>query len=459
MKRPRILLILLALLLAVGAAAAILLGRSVHSLRQTQMQAHAVYAALYQNASDYRLNVTEGGQKTGSYTLERLGLLQPVLEDLDARTSDFARMEPDEFAALSLPELLHWARADRSVPAYLPLDGQAMDIAPIVQDLAAIPRIAPQNSRAVFSGGAYRTHPARPGTELDLPRLDRALREEVQTLCLQPGGPEGASVDIAALGCYLQPELTGQNARFDYPALLQRDAEGLEISVQLLDRTVQLAVSPLVQADSQGAVLADEAALRAQVHAWAEETNRTGSAYLLASCTGETVPVRFLSCNYTLDEQALCAALQQKLRLLDCTPVTATYACTDTSGAPFSPLGDTYVEVSIRAQRMAFYQNGEQLALTDIVTGKPDGHQTPTGLYHVQNKAPDCWLTGPDYHVFVKYWVGFYGAYGIHDASWRTLFGSDYYLYGGSHGCVNTPDAAMQTIYEAIEPGVPVLVH
>ena len=157
--------------------------------------------------------------------------------------------------------------------------------------------------------------------------------------------------------------------------------------------------------------------------------------------------------------EALSVDTQQKLRLLDCTPVTADYACTDASGAPFSPLGDTYIEVSIRAQRMAFYQNGEQLALTDIVTGKPDGHQTPTGLYHVQNKAPDCWLTGPDYHVFVKYWVGFYGAYGIHDASWRTLFGSDYYLYGGSHGCVNTPDAAMQTIYEAIEPGVPVLVH
>ena len=459
MKRTGVILTILALLLAAGGVCAALLGRSMHSLRQAQSEAHEMYEQLRTYAASFQLIATEGGKRMGSYSLEELGLLESTLLEIDARTSDFAKMEPADFEALSLAELYAWGQADRTVPSVIPFDAQALNTEPILRDLEAIPRIAPQNARAIFSSGAYLTHPERLGTMLDLNALSTALQSHIGTLCLQPGGPLDATLDIAALGCYMQPEVTTQNAQFDYTALLQEDTADLTISVQLLDHTEQLALSSFLQANASGKVLVDEAALTAQVQAWAQETNRQNTEYLLASCTGETVPISFLFCNYTLDEEALCATLLQQLPSLDCSPVTAHYLCTDASGAEFSPLGDTYVEVSIRAQRMAFYQNGVQLAVTDVVTGKTDGHQTPTGLYHVQSISPNCWLTGPDYKVFVKYWVGFYGAYGIHDASWRTLFGGTYYLYGGSHGCVNTPDDAMSIIFEHIELGIPVLVH
>ena len=35
---------------------------------------------------------------------------------------------------------------------------------------------------------------------------------------------------------------------------------------------------------------------------------------------------------------------------------------------------------------------------------------------------------------------------------------SDYYVNGGSHGCVNTPESAMKTIFDNINVGDPVLV-
>ncbi len=60
--------------------------------------------------------------------------------------------------------------------------------------------------------------------------------------------------------------------------------------------------------------------------------------------------------------------------------------------------------------------------------------------------------------MFVKYWVGIYGPYGLHDSSWRENYGSDYYVIGGSHGCVNTPESAMKTIFDNINVGDPVLV-
>ena len=68
-------------------------------------------------------------------------------------------------------------------------------------------------------------------------------------------------------------------------------------------------------------------------------------------------------------------------------------------------------------------------------------------------------LRGQGYASPVKYWMPFYGNYGIHDASWRSSFGGDIYLTNGSHGCVNTPRDAMQVIFENVEKGTPVVLY
>lgn len=48
---------------------------------------------------------------------------------------------------------------------------------------------------------------------------------------------------------------------------------------------------------------------------------------------------------------------------------------------------------------------------------------------------------------------------GMHDASWRSSFGSNIYKTSGSHGCVNLPASAAKKIFENIEKGDPVLVY
>jgi lipoprotein-anchoring transpeptidase ErfK/SrfK len=59
------------------------------------------------------------------------------------------------------------------------------------------------------------------------------------------------------------------------------------------------------------------------------------------------------------------------------------------------------------------------------------------------------------------YWIGFWGqTYGIHDAyRWRTKYGSDYYTYNGSHGCVNAPLETAKELYERVEIGIPCIVY
>ena len=123
------------------------------------------------------------------------------------------------------------------------------------------------------------------------------------------------------------------------------------------------------------------------------------------------------------------------------------------NGEPYEPLTDVYVEVDIDNQKLTVYKEGEVVISTDVVTGNLNGFQTITGLYYAYNKETDQWMSGEDYLVFSKYWIGIDGAYGLHDASWRTHFGKDFYVNGGSHGCVNIPVDAMPTIFETVEVG------
>ncbi len=119
----------------------------------------------------------------------------------------------------------------------------------------------------------------------------------------------------------------------------------------------------------------------------------------------------------------------------------------------------TYIEVSIAQQHMWFYEKGKLVLDTDVVTGNKGNNDTPTGTYSIESRARDTTLTGDGYSSFVNYWMGFYGGYGIHDASWRSSFGGDIYQGNGSHGCVNTPYEKVKKIYERTDYGTPVYVY
>ena len=231
----------------------------------------------------------------------------------------------------------------------------------------------------------------------------------------------------------------------------------MAITVELLEQTRTLEVSQLVAVDADGVLRADREALTRIAAQWAEETRAEHTPYILDSFVEGPIPLDFLLVDYELDQEGLVSELADLVCRLENGTVEAPFFCTR-NGEPFA-IDGTYVEVDVDNQHMTYYVNGEVFVDTDVVTGYPWGHWTPPGLYAVQNIDVDCWLSGEDYNVFVEYWVGFKGAYGIHDASWRTIFGGKKYLSDGSHGCVNTPEEAMRLIHENIEVGVPVIVH
>ena len=126
-----------------------------------------------------------------------------------------------------------------------------------------------------------------------------------------------------------------------------------------------------------------------------------------------------------------------------------------------------YIEINLSKQHLWVWQDHQVIYESPITSGATGaGFPTAQGLFSIFYKTTNTHLVGYqygpryNYDVFVHYWMPFYQGFGLHDASWRNgnFGGSDYY-YGGSHGCVNLPDATAAFLYNWASIGTPVWVH
>lgn len=132
-------------------------------------------------------------------------------------------------------------------------------------------------------------------------------------------------------------------------------------------------------------------------------------------------------------------------------------------------LGQTYIVVSIGAQKAWFYRGGRKvLAISDLVTGTQDsttGDATPKGVWYIMYKQSPSTLKGKNddgssYSSPVKYWMPFtLSGCGFHDASWRTDWSKTAYLKGGSHGCINIKPSEIRSVWDVVETGEPVIIY
>ena len=121
--------------------------------------------------------------------------------------------------------------------------------------------------------------------------------------------------------------------------------------------------------------------------------------------------------------------------------------------------GNSYVEVNLTEQHVYVYKDGEMVFDTPCVSGKISAnHGTHTGVYPIAYKQKDATLKGDNYESHVNYWMPFNMGEGLHDATWRSSFGGTIYKTSGSHGCINLPLSAAETIYNIVEAGWPVIV-
>lgn len=466
----KVLVIVLAVLAVAGAG--LIVGNHQFSAYKVKVKtAHDTvlndYNTLVSNAQNSSVTVTEGDMVIGTYSLSDLGILDSTVNTITAKYSIEDRTRADIFDAESLQDKIAWNKGEHPAMQVYPVNMAGYTDAAFSRALAAISRTASENAYPVFNGHGYEIVDAVPGNELDSAAVLNEFRKTVEAMTV---GAEvaDAKLDIAELGLYLPPEITAENQDFDLDAMLRDGLKDVSFRIDLnLDgETLKEKIltvsgeelSSYVSLDRDNNIKVDEKGLRSLTAGWESIANAQNVEYILDSFVDGPKPISFLKANYTLDSVPIAKEIAEHLKALEGGPVDAQFICTDTDGEPF-PLGEKFIEIDIDNQHMTFHDGDTVIADTDVVTGNLNGFQTITGLYFAYNKDTDITMKGDDYCVFSEYWIGIQGEYGIHDASWRKHFGWDFYVNGGSHGCVNVPCEAMPEFFENAEVGTPILIY
>ena len=465
------LIIALCVLVALGAAAGFgyyRLNGAAQDAEQTQRSIYDQYQTMLRNAEQTTLTVTESGETIGSYTLSQLGMLDTTQQAISAGFTAEERMKPELFAQKGLTEKLRWRTLSHTQPGTVRADLTRYTDELVTDDLAAVQRKPAQDAYMDFDGEKFVVVDEVPGTQLQWEPVRAALQAAASGLTVNANAPENAAFDVTSVpDCYAAPTVTAENGSFDFNELLQEKILGVSYTIDLNlegqtdeKKIVKLAtkeLSPLVSVDEDGSVKIDEEKLDVLLAGWKALADVDNTPFILNTYVDGPKPMEFLKVDYKLDTDALKETLEAALEKLMPQDIRAQLLLYK-NGEPYEPLTEVYVEVDIDNQRLTVYKDGEVVTSTDVVTGNLNGYQTITGLYYAYNKETDQWMKGEDYLVFSKYWIGIDGAYGLHDASWRTHFGKDFYVNGGSHGCVNIPVDAMPEIFDTVEVGDAVIL-
>lgn len=209
--------------------------------------------------------------------------------------------------------------------------------------------------------------------------------------------------------------------------------------------------------DENGELLLRKEGIEEFINDLAEEYNTYGKERQFTATRGDVVTIKGGTYGTRLDEAAETEYLtqaflekRQEIHVPEYRQEGFTRGKDD--------IGDTYIEVDMTEQKLYYYQDGECLVETSVVTGNISNHKTPAGVNYVYSKQTNRVLRGPGYASPVKYWMPVKGGIGIHDADWRSKFGGEIYKKNGSHGCINVPKEVMGGLYDNVELGTPVIM-
>ncbi len=303
-------------------------------------------------------------------------------------------------------------------------------------------------------GEGFVVVPEEQGALLDKEIVRQAVFEAVEN--------RSTRLVLEDLDAYQKPAVTSEDEALNAEAERLNRFGGIRIVYQFDDQKEVLDAYTLVgwlKEDADGRLELDRDAVTDFVAGLAERYDTVGKPKTLHTSYGTTAVIEKGTYGWQIDQEEEAAQLYDLLLRGESQTREPVYIQRANShGDP--DFGDSYVEINMITQHVFLYVDGELVTETDCVTGKvSNGNSTPEGIYPLAWKQKNRVLRGPGYASFVNFWMPFNGGVGMHDASWRSTFGGTIYKYSGSHGCVNMPYAAAQTIYEHIEAGFPVICY
>ena len=205
-------------------------------------------------------------------------------------------------------------------------------------------------------------------------------------------------------------------------------------------------------------VQVDEEILGNLVNELAEKhVGTTGKTSKFKTTGGSYININVAREGQSVDATALYNDMLECLKSKTGGTRTAPYTAASDSGDSY--WGGNYVEIDQTSQHLWLYKNGTCILDCGVVSGNvANNTRTPNGCFTIFAMNKDRYLQGSNvngtrYKTWVSYFMPFSGGCGIHDATWRSSFGGDQYLYNGSHGCVGVSLSNARKIYENVNVG------
>lgn len=220
-------------------------------------------------------------------------------------------------------------------------------------------------------------------------------------------------------------------------------------------------ISSWLKAEGETLTL-DEDAIKTYISDLANKYNTIYVSRTFHTSTGTDVTIEGNEYGYRIDQDGEYAQLVEDLKSGTAVTRDPVYSKTGYQRNGTDDLAGSYIEVSLDAQHLWLYKDGNLVTETDIVSGKPvKGRETYRGAWPIAYKASPFNLTSAEYgyDVKVNYWMPFVYGQGLHDASWQSSFGGNRYKTNGSHGCINLPKDQAALIYETIDAGYPIIIY
>ena len=420
------------------------LGTAVNGENVEFQTVKQVNSLILEQAEGYGLTLLERGGTEESVTAQQLGMSFSETENV----RNYKRVQNG-----FLWPRMFWQQDTYQIAPDITFDEETFD-----ETLASLSCVRegeePEDARVELTADGYELYPEQQGSRIKEDVLKEQVRAAAETLT--------ETVDLEEAGCYDAPSLTA-----DSPEITELTAKldqwfATEVTYEFGSQTEVVdssVVAGFIQLDGCEASLSEEA-VRAWVAGLADRRDTYKKSRQFNSTLRGVITVSGGNYGWQIDQETETAALLASVEKGETAAKQPAWSREGKAWGDNNDVGDTYIEVDMGAQHMWAYKDGALLIDTDVVTGNISrNYGTPSMVAAIQYKDRNAVLRGDNYATPVKYWMPFYGNYGIHDASWRREFGGTVYLTNGSHGCVNTPPAAMKVIFENMDSGTPVVLY
>ena len=316
--------------------------------------------------------------------------------------------------------------------------------------------IEPRNAELKYTAdGAVITKEVM-GTRLDY--------DKTKTAIIHALNDGSTSIDLEKEGLYQNPEVYADDDALNEKANALNLVLGANVTLEMGDQSVQInpemTAETFLSLDMDGNYYVDDSKVSSYIVKLADKTDTVGRKRTFHTSLGTTVELEGGDYGWTLDADSTAQELEEALKEKKKGALEPVYFTTGLCRDK-NDIGNTYVEIDLTNQHMWFYKNGSLIVDTPVVTGNPQkNNETPSGgVWSLKGKYRNATLKGEGYATPVDYWLPFNGGVGIHDLQKRYYFGGSVYNGAGSHGCINTPLAAVKLIYNGIGDGTPVVVY